>query len=52
MKKKEFVEIDIEELLKWFKKYERYVEGDAIDAVDWRKDFLTFVMYLVNNKYD
>ena len=44
--------ISIEELLIWFKHYERYVEGDPIDAVDWRGDFLEFVMYLVNNLED
>ena len=41
--------ISIEELLMWFKHYERYVEGDPIDSVEWREDFLEFVMYLVNN---
>lgn len=41
--------ITISELLTWFKRYERFVEGDSIDAVEWRKDFLEFVMYLVNN---
>lgn len=41
--------IDIGELLVWFKRYERYVEGDPIDSVQWREEFLEFIMYLVNN---
>ena len=41
--------ISIEELLIWFKHYERYMEGDPIDAVEWRGEFLEFVMYLINN---
>jgi 3-dehydroquinate dehydratase len=41
--------ITILDLLIWFKRYERYVEADSIDAVEWRADFLEFVMYLVNN---
>lgn len=44
--------ISIEELLIWFKHYERYMEGDPIDAVEWRGEFLEFVMYLINNLED
>lgn len=43
------MKISIEELLVWFKRYERYIEGDPIDSVEWRTDFLDFVMYLINN---
>ena len=41
--------ISIEELLVWFKHYERWAEGDPIDAVEWRGDFMDFVIYLINN---
>ena len=41
--------ITIGELLMWFKRYERYVQADSIDAEPWRHEFLEFVMYLVNN---
>lgn len=52
MKTKVSKKISIEELLVWFKRYERFVEADNIDAVEWRQDFLGFVMYLINNLYE
>ncbi len=44
--------ITVGELLIWFKRYERFVQADDIDAEDWRGEFLEFVMYLVNNLDD
>lgn len=38
--------IDITNLLKKFREYEREYMGDQSDALEWRKDFLEFVLWL------
>ena len=35
-------------LLALFRKYERWYTGDSVDSVEWRAEFLAFVLWLAD----
>jgi len=35
-------------LLAMFRDYERWYTGDSVDAVEWRREFLAFVLWMAD----
>ena len=41
--------MNIQELLRNYREYERYYNGDKHDTLEWRNEFLEFVLWLADH---